>query len=77
VASDKTRNDADFGKHTGDGDRYGKDSGLGDLGEAKLLVRSLKAAFAEVIAESLVGLFKGAAGYGVIEGEFLAHSGGL
>ena len=64
-------------QHAGGGDRNGKNGRLGDLGQLELFVRAFKAKLAELIAKSLVSLFEGAAGDGVMDGQFLAHAGGL
>ena len=68
---------AGFGQHARSGDGNRQNRRLRDLRQPELFVRTLKAERAQRVSQSLVRLFKGLAGNRVIEGEFLAHSGGL
>ncbi len=66
-----------FGEHAGGGDRNGENRRLGDFRQPEFFLRPFKAERAERISQRLVRFLEGTAGDNVIEGEFLAHAGGL
>jgi hypothetical protein len=77
VSGNEAGFDSGLGEHAGGSDGNGENGGLGDFGQAKLIVWAFKAELTEVVSEGVICLLKGTAGDKVIESEFLAHSGGL